>query len=878
MICGVAPATAAPSRPNIVVFLSDDHSQLDSTVYGAKDVRTPNMQRLAAAGLTFTNAFVASPSCAPSRAALLTGLMPARNGAEANHSKARAEIRKLPAVFAELGYEVVAFGKVAHYGHAKDYGFEQSAFDAFHDHRGIAAAVELLTKRDAATAKPLCLFVGTHWPHVPWPEQADGYDPAAITIPPTHIDTPETRLFRARYYAAITQSDRDLGIVYDAARERLGRNTIFLHSSDNGAQWPFAKWTLYDAGIRAPLMVEWPGVIEPASRTDACVSWVDILPTLIEAAGGKPPASLDGRSFLPVLRGEKREHRDRIFTTHSGDGSMNVYPMRSVRTPQWKYILNLHPEFAFTTHIDRAQNVDGAHYWRSWERAALSSPHAAAIVKRYRERPAEELYNLANDPFEQDNLATDPAEAERRKSMRSELESWMKAQGDEGKVFNKPVLLSEVTRPQRDRPHIIVILTDDLGSGDLSCYGGTARTPNIDRIAHEGIRFTQYYSAAPICSPSRAGLLTGIFPARWRLTSYLQTRAGNRGCEQADYLDPKAPTIPRRLKSVGYATAHFGKWHLGGGRDVNDAPKFAAYGYDEHASTYESPEPHPDLTATNWVWSPKDKVKRWERTAFFVDKTIDFLRRHEEPCFINLWLDDPHTPWVPGANAPKGNTQENLRAVLAETDVQIGRLLDGLRTLGIEQKTLVIFTSDNGPLPTFAGARNAGLRGSKLSLYEAGIRVPFLVRWPGTIPAGRIDEETVLGAVDLFPTLAAIAGAELPPGVEFDGENMDAAFRGTPTVRRSPLFWEYGRNEGQWFKFPPAAEDRSPNVAVRENRWKLLINADGTRAELYDVVADRPEQKNVAAEHPEIVDRLSSRALAWRRSLPAPLAPAPTDR
>jgi arylsulfatase A-like enzyme len=430
-----------------------------------------------------------------------------------------------------------------------------------------------------------------------------------------------------------------------------------------------------------------------------------------------------------------------------------------------------------------------------------------------------------------------------------------------------PALAADPPKPSR--PHIIFILADDLGPGDLACYGGTqAPTPNIDRLAREGTRFTQYYSASPICSPSRCGLITGQFPGRWRITSYLQTRAGNRACEQADFLDPAAPSLPRLLKAAGYATAHFGKWHLGGGRDVKDAPPFASYGYDEHAGTYESPEPHPDITSTNWIWADTDKVKRWERSGFFVDKTLDFLARHkDQPCFVNLWPDDSHTPWVPAAEAPKGDTPANLRGVLIEMDRQVGRLLDGLRERGLEQNTLVIFASDNGALPTFKGARSMGLRGSKLSLYEGGIRLPFIARWPGHTSEGRVDEETVLGAVDMLPTLCAVARATPPADVKFDGENVAAALEGKPFTRTKPLFWEYGRNDKS-FAYPKIERDRSPNVAVREGRWKLLLNADGSGAQLFDLRADRDESTDLAEKEPETTRRLSKLALDWRKSLP----------
>ncbi|MBI5768942.1 MAG: sulfatase-like hydrolase/transferase [Verrucomicrobia bacterium] len=428
------------------------------------------------------------------------------------------------------------------------------------------------------------------------------------------------------------------------------------------------------------------------------------------------------------------------------------------------------------------------------------------------------------------------------------------------------------------RPHIIFILADDLGSADLGCYGGKqSPTPRLDRLATEGTKFTNYYSASPICSPSRCGLITGRYPARSNITSFLQTRAGNAGCEMADYLDPAQPALPRQLKAAGYATAHFGKWHLGGGRDVASPPKFAAYGYDENAGTWESPEPHPDITATNWIWSDQDKVKRWNRTAFFVDKTLDFLdRRGAAPCFINVWLDDVHTPWVPDEVSDKKDLPKNFHPVLTEMDRQIGRLLDGLKARGLEEDTLVIFASDNGALPTFNGPNFAGTgigsrsgiyRGSKLSLYEGGIRLPFIVRWPGRVPAGRVDDQSVLSATDVFPTLCAIAGAKLPAGAKLDGIDASAIWRGQPAANRAPIYWEYGRNK-EFFKFPGPVKDRSPNLALRRGQWKFLINADGSGAELYDLAADPAESHNVATAQPALTRELTQLALDWRHSLP----------
>lgn len=429
-----------------------------------------------------------------------------------------------------------------------------------------------------------------------------------------------------------------------------------------------------------------------------------------------------------------------------------------------------------------------------------------------------------------------------------------------------------------DKPNIIVVLADDLGFSDLSVYGGKTPTKSLDRMAEEGTRFTRFYVSAPICSPSRCGLITGQFPARWRITSYLQTKAGNRACGQADYLDPKAPSLPRALKDAGYRTAHIGKWHLGGGRDVADAPKFAAYGYDLGLGSWESPEPAPELGVKFPPWAEKSEpgqVARHDRTRWMVDRTLQSLKDNRgRPCFVNLWLDDTHTPFRPSPDqlaavkSPGDPPQvANFKAVLVEMDRQIGRLLDGVRELKLEKETLVLFFGDNGALPTFEQTRVGGLRGSKLSLYEGGIREPLIAWWPGRVPAGRVNDDTVLSGVDLFPTLCRVAGAGVPEGATLDGEDLSPALFGKTPARTRPLFWEYGRNETA-FAYPKEKEHHSPAVAVREGKWKLLVNPDGSAAELYDILADPNETKNLAATQLDVAKRLTEMALAWRKSLP----------
>jgi arylsulfatase A-like enzyme len=424
------------------------------------------------------------------------------------------------------------------------------------------------------------------------------------------------------------------------------------------------------------------------------------------------------------------------------------------------------------------------------------------------------------------------------------------------------------------KPNIVLILTDDMGWGDLSSFGNTEMaTPNIDRLAKQGTRFTQFYVASPICSPSRVGYTTGCYPARWRINDYLHSSAGNQAHECANWLDPKAPTLARTLHEAGYATAHFGKWHMGGGRDVQDAPWPKAYGFDEHHVNIEGCGPRIDSygSATPELVEGK-MLARYEFTSFWVDKSLDFIRRHKDrPFFVELWPQDVHTPHDADPEefpfvAATPAKHHKFNGVLRRYDREIGRMLDFLASEGLEQNTIVIFTGDNGPEPSFQRQRCGGLRGMKWSLYEGGIREPFLVRWPGHVPAGKTDATTVLASIDLYPTLCALAGIALPQELHIDGLDASTAFLGKPQPCGKPLLWEYGRQADYLFPREPGA--RSPNLAIRDGNWKLLINADATGTELYDLATDPNETKNLTLKRPEVVKQLQAAVLAWRKSLP----------
>lgn len=423
------------------------------------------------------------------------------------------------------------------------------------------------------------------------------------------------------------------------------------------------------------------------------------------------------------------------------------------------------------------------------------------------------------------------------------------------------------------RPNVLFILADDLGWGDPSCYGNAKfRTPNLDRLARQGTLFTQYNQGGSVCSPSRGTLMTGRWPSELRLHGHLASAKQNEERAMVQFLDPANATLPRLLKQAGYATAHVGKWHLGRPPDAGES--LAAYGFDDARWVDGKSGP------TN-LWSAEERPRA---TRLLVDETLAVLEGlKEKPFFCQLWLIDPHASLAPSEeqmapfrrNVPKGFTTpfEVFAATVTEMDRQLGRVLDKLDALGLAQNTVVVFSSDNGPEDieignaAWSGVGSAGpLRGRKRSLYEGGTRVPFLVRWPqGGAPAGQVNTQTVVSGADLLPTLCELAGVALPDEVKAvqRGQSVAAAFKGDQAFKRSaPLLWEWR------FRVANHPWNRSPVLAIRDGPWKLLLNPDRSRVELYDVERDPGESDNVADGHADVVARLSERALAWQRTLP----------
>ncbi len=434
------------------------------------------------------------------------------------------------------------------------------------------------------------------------------------------------------------------------------------------------------------------------------------------------------------------------------------------------------------------------------------------------------------------------------------------------------------------KPNVVMIFIDDMGYADIGAFGMTAvPTPNMDRLAKEGIKFTNFYVNSPICSASRVALNTGIYPQRERIHSFLNSRKNNRSRKMPDFLNPDRFTYAKMLKNDGYATAHFGKWHIGGGRDVDDAPLPQAYGYDESLVSFEG-------LGDRILWSKTGNQKlSWEHgqgeildlpkhktTETYVDRAIDFIDRNKKgPFLVNVFPNDVHDYHDPSEAQlakwkGKGRSEfdDKFFAILDELDRQIGRLLNSIDNYGLAENTIVILTSDNGPTD-WKRYYNANVEppgytgeffGRKWSLYEGGIRMPFMIRWPAKIRAGQVDDSTVVAAIDMLPSLGSLTGSKIPEGTELDGIDMSEALLGSPMKREKSLFWEYGTYGS--IK-PGKPEHVSPLIAMRDGDWKMLMNPDGSDLKLFNLKNDPSESTNLAKKNSGKVQAMKPALASW---------------
>lgn len=649
--------------------------------------------------------------------------------------------------------------------------------------------------------------------------------------------TEEQRQFQAAkmaiHAAMIDRMDHEIGRVLDQVRAMgASENTLVLFASDNGASAEFLNrgdkhdpsaplgsgasylclgpgWStaantpfrlhkswVHEGGIATPLIVHWPaGIAEKGGLRHAVGHVIDIVPTLLEVAGAQPEPTWKGLEPPP-------------------------FPGRSL-VPTFAKDTALPREFLYFNHEHNHALRIGD--WKLVSKRPNTNDYA--------------LYDLSRDRAESTNLA---AAAPAR--VRAMARRWEEIDAE-----------FAMTRRADARPNVLFILCDDLGINDLHCYGRLEHhTPNLDRLAAQGMRFTSAYCAQPICSPSRAAILTGKTPARLHLTTYLP---GRPDCVSQKVLHPEIEMqvplsekmISRYFKEAGYVTAAIGKWHVGG----------SGFGPQEHGFDLVHPgQANTKPSATEGGKGEYDLTAAAER---FMEENRD------RPFLIYLAHNTPHIPYTAQESRIANNTSafEPVYAGVIETlDNTVGRLMTKLEALNLADNTIVVFTSDNGGLHVPEGphpkiTHNTPYRAGKGFVYEGGLRVPLMVRWPGHVPTGIISSEPVVNT-DWIPTLLELAGLPVPQGL--DGMSFAAVLTGTGPAPKRALFWHFPHYTNQGSR---------PSGAMRDGRWMLVEYYDEEQVELYDLSQDIAETRNLAEQNLERVSNMRAALAAWRTQVGA---------
>jgi arylsulfatase A-like enzyme len=881
---GTGDARRSPHR-NVVLIIADDQHWRDYGFMGHEHLRTPHLDRLARESLVFRRGYVTSSLCCPSLASIITGRYPHEHHIVGNDPPVNPRIARgtpewkaafvagrermnrhleawptLPRLLGEQGYRSLQTGKWWQGDFSRGGFTEGMSKGQRHGDDGLAIGRKTMQPiydfmaRSRADGKPFLVWYAPMLPH-------DPHDPAQELV--DHYATKTDSLHVSRYWGNVERFDRTVGDLLDHLdRERLSDDTLVVYVTDNGwIQSPdnprFAarsKLSAYDGGLRTPIMLRQPGAIEPGA-SDAPASGIDILPTVLAACGVAAPQGLPGVNLLDPQAVAARTQIFGECYTHTlvdlDDPAKSLLWRWTVRN-QWKLIV---PATA------RAESGE------------------------------VELFDLLQDPDETRNLAA--AQPEIVQQLKESLDDWWTPKPGE-KAHSRPAGATDAAvpsvRPLKRPPNLVVFLADDLGAHDLGCTGSSFyRTPSIDRLAASGMLFTRGYAAGPVCSPTRAALMTGRHPARVKITNFI---AGSRrgSLLPADYLHalPAAEvTVPKLLHDAGYTTGIFGKWHLGSPKDI------PSHGFDVTGSTTVGPGSGP----------PDDTH---HARAIAAEASAFITANRDQPFFCYVPMHSVHVPLktradllaeeqarvaaLPPPAGPRevAEGERMARAVqdhavyagmIREMDETVATVLAAVEAAGQRNDTIVIFTSDNGGLSTAEGSptSNLPLRAGKGYLYEGGIRVPLIVRWPGVVPPGTTTAVPVT-TLDIAATLLDVGGTTQPAETVLDGTSLRAVLAGgAPPVR--DLCWHYPHYANQGGR--PAAAIIAGDGPIQRNEKqgseKLVEHFEDGRVELFDLTADPGERRDLAAERPERAAALKERLAAWRTAVGAAM-PSPNPQ
>ena len=831
-----AYAGAKTARPNVLFIAVDDLNDWIGCLGGHPQAKTPNIDRLASRGMLFEQAYCSAPLCNPSRMATMTGLRSSTINIwsnEGRYGQADAiswfrdkpefhDLVTIPQYFRQHGYTAVMGGKIFHkpsgkfsdpvswnHQYSTKHGtpfpkngrllhglsdkMAQEYFQDWADWQPLdipdretadrktaeGAAAFLLRDHD----KPFFLACGIFRPHLRWYAPRKYFDmhplekiklPATLEndladVPPSGRrqssggsqafgvirEHGEWKKAVQGYLASCSFADACVGVVLDALeKSKYADNTIIVlwgdHGFHIGQKDRISKLTLWEQGSKTPLIISTPDLAATGGKQcQQPVSLVDLYPTLVELCGLPARDRLDGRSIAPLLLHPKTKWPNPAVVSLRGD--------HAVRSKHWHYI-------------------------------------------RY-SAGDEELYDATKDPNQWKNLANDT----RYTDVKNELKKWLPknkntqsgsyatqnkndrmprpSQKQNGKTFS-------TTKSNRKPPNVITLLVDDLGYRDIGCYGGPVNTPVLDTLAAEGVRFTDFHSGAPVCSPSRATFLTGRNHIRAGVYSVLSEQRHKM------HLLRSETTLAEVLKGEGFGTAHFGKWHLGMPVHGRSNPTPSDHGFDYWFGLVNGAHPsHKDPTNFLRNGKPVGPMKGYS-CQLVVDEAIDWIDKHgtDAPFFINIWFNEPHAVIAaPDEIVSEYGSLNDQAAIyngtIDNTDRAIGRLINKLKELGELDNTIIHYSSDNG---SYRQERSGELRGKKGSHYDGGHRVPGIFYWKRKIIGGRVEKEPA-GAVDLLPTICGLLGIEKPKNVFLDGSDLTPLLTGTGNfARHQPLFWMNG--------------------------------------------------------------------------------------